>query len=294
MTGSGKQTDPYIIMNYADLCNVKGGSTSYFKLGADIDLSQTDRSPSAGAIYMTCKDFDGDGHTISNFFGRMDSSSSYNTVFSMPASIVTTLRNVNFSGIYLAGGITGLIDRSGTNTAINIINCRISAKINDTQNSATITPFFQKTVLTDSEVLIEGTSDYTKQITSKSASGCLIKLNLTFFNKDSASERLILGGTTTCCGITGKITSPNVSGANYKLTENTTSNSYFALNFDNISSFSMNSNLTGVNFYDKEVMSNTVELMPSAVNLYALTTEQCKSAEYLQSIDFPCVSGDLV
>ena len=53
------------------------------------------------------------------------------------------------------------------------------------------TPFFQKTVLTDSEVLIEGTSDYTKQITSKSASGCLIKLNLTFFNKDSASERLI-------------------------------------------------------------------------------------------------------
>ncbi|MDD7185389.1 MAG: hypothetical protein PUH54_06910, partial [Oscillospiraceae bacterium] len=109
-----------------------------------------------------------------------------------------------------------------------------------------------------------------------------------------ASERLILGGTTTCCGITGKITSPDVSGANYKLTENTTSNSYFALNFDNISSFSMNSNLTGVNFYDKEVMSNTVELMPSAVNLYALTTEQCKSAEYLQSIDFPCVSGDLV
>ena len=125
MTGSGKQTDPYIIMDYADLCNVEGGSTSYFKLGADIDLSQTDRSPSAGAIYMTCKDFDGDGHTISNFFGRMDSSSSYNAVFSMPASIVTTLRNVNFSGIYLAGGITGLIDRSGTNTEINIINCRI-------------------------------------------------------------------------------------------------------------------------------------------------------------------------
>lgn len=294
MTGTGKQTDPYIIMNYEDLCNVKGGSTSYFKLGADIDLSQTDRSPSAGAIYMTCKDFDGDGHTISNFFGRMDSSSSYNAVFSMPASIVTTLRNVNFSGIYLAGGITGLIDRSGTNTEINIINCRISAKINDTQNSATITPFFQKTVLTDSEVLIEGTSDYTKQITSKSASGCLIKLNLTFFNKNIISVYTILGGMLSFCGITGKICCPNFTGANYRLTEETISNSYFALNFDNITSFYMNSNLTGVNFYDKEVMANVMDSIPTASNFYALTTEQCKSAEYLQSIDFPCVSGDLV
>ena len=294
MTGSGKQTDPYIIMNYADLCNVKGGGTSYYKLGADIDLSQTDRSPSAGAIYMTCKDFDGDGHTISNFFGRMDSSSSYNAIFSMPASIVTTLRNVNFSGIYLAGGITGLIDRSGTNTAINIINCRISAKINDTQNSATITPFFQKTVLTDSEVLIEGTSDYTKQITSKSASGCLIKLNLTFFNKNITSVHTIFGGTLSFCGITGKICCPDSAGANYELTEDTTSNSYFALNFDNITSFSMNSSLTGVNFYDKEVMANVMDSIPSASNLYALTTEQCKSAEYLQSIDFPCISGDTV
>ena len=294
MTGSGKQTDPYIIMNYADLCNVKGGSTSYYKLGADIDLSQTDRSPSAGAIYMTCKDFDGDGHTISNFFGRMDSSSSYNAVFSMPASIVTTLRNVNFSGIYLAGGITGLIDRSGTNTEINIINCRISAKINDTQNSATITPFFQKTVLTDSEVLIEGTSDYTKQITSKSASGCLIKLNLTFFNKNITTVYTILGGALSFCGITGKICCPNPSGAYYKLTDNTISNSYFALSFDNIASFSMNNSLTGVNFYDKEVMANVMDSIPTASNFYALTTEQCKSAEYLQSIDFPCISGDTV
>ena len=36
MTGTGTQTDPYIIMDYTDLCNITGGSNKYYKLGADI------------------------------------------------------------------------------------------------------------------------------------------------------------------------------------------------------------------------------------------------------------------
>lgn len=291
MTGTGTSADPYIVMDYTDLCNMKGGSSTYYKLGADIDLAQTDRNPTDGAIVIDFKELDGDGHTISNFFGRMDSSAGYNSLFKFSSPYSPTIKNVNFIGIYLAGGITCMINSYYT-LPINCENCRFSIKINDTQTAQYA--FFPEFKLTDCEILIEGTADITKQITTANTSGCLIKLNLTFFNKNITSVYTILGGTLSFCGITGKICCPNSAGANYELTGNTTSNSYFALNFDNITSFSMNSNLTGVNFYDKEVMSNTVELMPSAVNLYALTTEQCKSAEYLQSIDFPCVSGDLV
>ena len=38
MTGTGIQTDPYIVMNYNDLCSMTGGSDTYYRLGADIDF----------------------------------------------------------------------------------------------------------------------------------------------------------------------------------------------------------------------------------------------------------------
>ena len=31
MTGTGTQTDPYIVMNYEDFCNMNGGSEKYYK-----------------------------------------------------------------------------------------------------------------------------------------------------------------------------------------------------------------------------------------------------------------------
>lgn len=292
MTGTGTQTDPYIVMNYTDLCSMTGGSSTYYRLGADIDFAQTDRKSTDGAILIGFKELDGDGHTISNFFGRADSSPKYNALFKFSSAYSPTIKNVNFIGIYLAGGITCMIDSSATSNSIYFENCRLSIKINDTQTGKY--SFFNRQYLTDCEILIEGTADITKQITTANTSGCLIKLNLTFFNKNITSVYTILGGTLSFCGITGKICCPNPSGAYYKLTDSTISNSYFALSFDNIASFSMNNSLTGVNFYDKEVMANVMDSIPTASNLYALTTEQCKSAEYLQSIDFPCVSGDTV
>lgn len=292
MTGTGTQTDPYIVMNYTDLCSMTGGSSTYYRLGADIDFAQTDRKSTDGAILIGFKELDGDGHTISNFFGRADSSPKYNALFKFSSAYAPKIKNVNFIGIYLAGGITCMINSSATSNSIYFENCRLSIKINDTQTGKY--SFFNRQNLTDCEILIEGTADITKQITTANTSGCLIKLNLTFFNKNITSVYTILGGTLSFCGITGKICCPNPSGAYYKLTDNTISNSYFALSFDNIASFSMNNSLTGVNFYDKEVMANVMDSIPTASNLYALTTEQCKSAEYLQSIDFPCVSGDTV
>ena len=78
MTGTGTQTDPYIVMNYEDFCNMNGGSDKYYKLGADIDFAQTDRTSTSGAIGLSFKQLDGDGHTVSNFFRRVDVSDTIN------------------------------------------------------------------------------------------------------------------------------------------------------------------------------------------------------------------------
>lgn len=153
---------------------------------------------------------------------------------------------------------------------------------------------FKNVPLTDCEVLIEGTSDYTKLITAAESTGCLFKINLTFLNKNVTSLLYVFKGNISFCGITGKIFCSSESGTQYKLTDGLISNSYFAISFDNVNKFSISSNFSGVNFYDKEVMANLVEKMPTSDNFYALTSAQCKNAEYLQSINFPCISGDSV
>lgn len=292
MTGTGTQTDPYIIMDYTDLCNITGGSTKYYKLGADIDFSQTDRKSDADSIVVSFKELDGDGHTISNYFGRRSSATSYNSMFKYTATSYGTVKNLNFTGIYLSGGITCLFDMSGNANYVYLKNCRIATKINDTGQAGYA--MFNKVSLTDCEVLIEGTSDYTKLITSLDSTGCLFRINLTFLNKNVTSLLSVFKGSISFCGITGKIFCSSESGTNYKLTDSVISNSYFAISFDNVNNFSMNDNFSGVNFYDKEVMANLLEKMPVSDNFYALTTAQCKNVEYLQGIDFPCISGDSV
>lgn len=292
MTGTGTQNDPYIVMNYTDLCNMTGGINAYYKLGADIDFSQTDRKSDAVSIAVAFKELDGDGHTISNYFGRASSLTAYNIPFRYTIPSSGTIKNLNFTGIYLAGGITSFLTMANTAYSVYMKNCRIAVKINDTGQAGNA--LFNKVALTDCEVLVEGTSDYTKLITSSDSTGCLFKINLTFLNKNTSTSLSIFKGSISFCGITGKIFCSSETGANYQFTNSSISNSYFAVSFDNANNFSMNSNFNGVNFYDKEVMSNLVEKMPTSDNFYALTTAQCKSAEYLQSINFPCISGDSI
>ena len=296
MTGTGTQTDPYIVMNYDDFCNMTGGSDKYYKLGADIDFAQTDRTSTSGAIGLNFKQLDGDGHTVSNFFRRVDVSDTINSLFKFSGSGAMTLQNIYFRGIYLAGGKTCFMSSISSSYTVTLKNCRIALKINDTSGSSNSLCIFDKLNITDSELLVEGTSDYMKPMTNKPVYGCLFRFNMTFFNTGYTNTKTIFDNNLSFCGITGNFICKDPSAARYILVtvNNTVSNSYFALNFDCIYSFSMTSNFSGINFYDKEVMANAVSKMPVSDHFLALTTEQCKSAEYLQSIDFPCTSGDSV
>jgi len=270
-----------------------GGADKYYKLGADIDFAQTNRKSDAGSIIFNMLELDGDGHTVSNFFGKSDDSAGENFFLKSNTQSNVTIKNTNFKGIYLSGGMTcfALPNKNILKEYYKyfFLNCRFSAKINDTADPDKINPFFQNSNMNDCEILLEGTSDFTKSAIVGDIGGCLIKLDL-IFGKNRKYETLFKGAIS-YSGIVGNICTHNQNDAVYTLSEGNILNSYFALNFDKISSFSMSSKFSGINFYDKEVMSNLVEKMPSASNFYALTTEQCKNAEYLQSIDFPCISG---
>ena len=296
MTGTGTQTDPYIVMNYEDFCNMNGGSDKYYKLGADIDFAQSDRTSTSGAIFVSFKQLDGDGHKVLNFFRRVDIADNSNSLFKFTGTGEMTFQNNYFKGIYLSGGNACFMGSVSSSYAVTLKNCRIALKINDTSSVSSQICLLDKLKLTDSEILVEGTSDFSKQITNATVYGCLIKLNLTFFNTGSTNTKTIFSNDLSFCGVTGKIICKDSNASRYVLVNanNTVSNSYFALEFDNLYSFSMTANLNGINFYDKEVMANAVSKMPVSDHFSALTTEQCKSAEYLQSIDFPCASGDSV
>lgn len=71
MTGSGSESDPYIIENVTDLQAIEDNLSSYYELGGDIDASATS-GWNAGAgfdpILLFTGNFDGKGFTITDLF----------------------------------------------------------------------------------------------------------------------------------------------------------------------------------------------------------------------------------
>jgi len=290
MTGTGTQTDPYVVENYTDFCSMTGGNAKYYKLSTDIDFSKLERTPDESPITISFKELDGDGHTISNYFRRENNSNYKNSFFKSSTEI--SFRNLNFNGIYLAGGLTEFVE---TPYPVRYENCRIGVKIVDTYTAYSTSPFFGAGIFTDCEILFEGQSKFTKLLNGKAKgteifSGCLIKLNLEFDNPTAGTVTApFFGRQISFSGIIGKVKCIS-QNAQYQLFSGSSLCSYYAVDFNTATSISAE-NFDGTNFYDSEVMINVADKMPADSHFYALTTAQCKDAEYLQSIGFPCISG---
>ncbi len=298
MRGTGIKTDPFIVENYDDFCNMKGGNDKYYRLDTDIDFSLIDiRKPDDPPVSVIFKELDGNNHTISNYCRRESNNENVNSLFKSGSEF--SLKNLNFSGIYFVGGNTQLCD-TGNSIAVYYDSCRIEIKIADTYPNLNSRPVFGVGVFKDCEILVEGTSKYTKILTEYASlkgsfNGCLVKVNLHFDNPSSTSSAYPLCGTNFLySGLVGKITNSKSANTNIKLVDKRCMFSYIAVDVDSIGSNFTAGSWEGVNFYDKEVMANIVDKMPSNSHLFALTTEQCKDADYLQSIDFPCLWGESV
>lgn len=100
MSGAGTETDPYIITkpvhmkDVTDAINADDESMleAYFRLGADIDFAGEKITPIGLGKYPFLGQFDGDGHTVSNF--QLDASKGYVGLFGFVATGAVSNLNV--------------------------------------------------------------------------------------------------------------------------------------------------------------------------------------------------------
>ena len=118
-SGKGTAEKPWVIMTKEQMSYVKddlaAGEIRYFKLGADIDMSGIDWDPlNAASPYDKQIDFDGDGHTISNF---TCSAASYPSFFGVlygkchDVKFVNATITASSKGCGILGGYGGTTDK---------------------------------------------------------------------------------------------------------------------------------------------------------------------------------------
>ena len=159
---SGTEDDPFIIKTAGDMAMLRSmlvsGSVNYVKLGADIDMSGIEDWKALnlydmqynGSGYMLQIDFDGQGHTISNFTCT-DPAGSYNSFFGI---FCGNVRNVGFkdanvvasdteSGILGAwAGQSAYKNDDATKATSRVENVWITGKIADGKGGNAVGGFF--------------------------------------------------------------------------------------------------------------------------------------------------------
>lgn len=135
-SGKGTEAKPWIIKTAEQMSYIKDdlaeGEIRYFKLGADIDMkSITDWTPlNAASPYKKQIDFDGDGHTISNF---SCSAASYPSFFGVlygkcrNVKFVNAVINASSKGCGVLGGYGGT-----TGLPCEVSNVHVQGKVTST------------------------------------------------------------------------------------------------------------------------------------------------------------------
>ena len=105
----GTEDDPLVVMDVNDMIALSGylraDQFNYVKLGADLDMTKVKEWEPLADSEAIIIDFDGQGHTISNF--TCGTASSRNSFFGV---LCGNLRNVGFENMTVAdGGSTGMI-----------------------------------------------------------------------------------------------------------------------------------------------------------------------------------------
>lgn len=146
--GKGTKDSPWIIKNAQQLAcvydDLASGGIRYYKLGADIDMTGMEWTPlNAASPYDRQIDFDGDGHTISNF---SCSAASYPSFFGV---LFGECRNLNFKDATLnveaasaAGILGGYLGTSGKPGSVK--NVHVEGVINHSGAVAGIGGLFGK------------------------------------------------------------------------------------------------------------------------------------------------------
>jgi len=301
MTGRGTQSDPYILTTADDLYALAdyGRTSVYCRLGCDIDLNGTQYAENFEPIPIFCHEFDGNGYCIRNIYVNKPSSTV--NVFNLPTySINAEIKNLRLENVELIGENISVISSNYTNQ-ISLYNCTFVLNVRRTGNVSAMTS--AQCLMTSENVgvscaltTLAVTGFYSKQFTifrGSSLERCHIHLELEIGSGDTtdgSSGSFLTGCTLTDSYVTGSITAASQltdsTNMSYGCTFN---NSYTALSYIRQNNVYWNGTMSTPCFYDKELAGNRD--FTGGRTYYGLTTAQCKSADYLQSIGF-IVAGE--
>lgn len=319
MTGTGTQTDPYIIMTAADLYSMDeiGGTNIYFKLGTDIDLNGTPYAEHFTGIPMKCAGLDGGGHCIRNIINT--SLNTYKYIFFVTprtGGSMISVKNLRLENVQLTGEFASVFysgPDSNKGSHIELYNCVFllnvkrygSSMPNAAKRSCMIHESISSLKMELCTICFAGEFTYPFAFFGgMTIKRCHLHLDMYIDSGPSSSYpngAVIASSTVSESYVTGSIRYGDVNRANQLYrhitdSNSTFDNSYFALSVENAKRLFWDGNFITTCFYNSDLIPETEQETASSISdtrrLHALTTAQCKDAEYLASIGFLCVGDE--
>ena len=281
MTGTGTETDPYVVDNIADFRTACEKSDAYVELNKDIDCND-DETISGGwtTLSISCEKIDGKGHTIKNIYTTANYTSSM--IILMNSSLTKGIHNLNFENIFFNHNGNGSAFYS--NGAGSFNNCNFSGIINS--NSARYfcnAPIRATKCTFNFKIYSTGTGGFA--FSCLNMESCEVKLDVSAVTL--ASTLAVIAKYFTNSYLTGIMRFQSVCTGSENLFTYA-SNSYVAMSVANAGNIKFaSSDASLACFYDNDLLENTE--LEAQDNVYALTTAQCKDRDYLNSIGFVVV-----
>ncbi len=286
MTGTGTADDPYVVDNITDFRSACLKNDVYIELGSDIDCNDDETmSDNFDTLSIYCRKVDGKGYSIRNIYTAIDRNKS--AFEFMSGRLAGGICNLNFENVFFNSTSCSFID-SSKNTSVKFYNCNFSGIIN-TSNLYAFCNYYIKA---------EKCTFNFKVISSRS-SGVIFS----YLKAESCEFRLKIYSIKRYISSTGMIAlqadNSYVVGSWEFQEEDTSTSKTTLFAHSNHSYVAMSMKNAGTNiffstssepltcFYDNDLLENTEILEQN--NVYALTTEQCKNKDYLNSIGFTVV-----
>ena len=286
MTGTGTETDPYLIEDCYDFLTMNDTTTygggNYFKLVENIDFNE----------HETYR-FGFDDVTVVNRAVNLDGNNK--TIYNIILKNYTTKSWAIFGGTNLLKdcNIANLImincEVTGTYgwMLVSMQNCNIGVSL----HNSTTTQLFGGISMTDCTVNIKGfVPNYITLHNTGIYERCHINVDILATIGSNKYVIYMMGKQFNNSRITGRVKNVGNSGlGGFIYTGGNIDNSYIALEYEGgVCTTDICYNTLTVStcfFIDKDLLGN-LTLSGSETNTHLLTTEQCKDISYLQEIGF--------
>lgn len=296
MTGTGTKTDPFVITTMEELMTMDEWSTkqSYAALGADFDFSEiADPQP----IHLKCMELDGCGHTIRGIYVTNPNDDIYILVLSDANNYSSfTLRNINIEAEAIAKRFGFICPENLSNSVYTTFtNCKIKITVHEgtTAGSRLFNTNGISMTFNYCTVTINGTLYAEHELFGDCyLTGCQIMINIKIFGLYSTPFQNMKGifewAKAVDTGFHGRY---DKTPTNERIAlfsgGGTFTNCYQAIEYPECNRVYWNGTIQSPCFYDAEKTSTRM-ITSAGIPVFALTTAQCKDAEYLSSIGFSC------